>query len=296
MFMKASAVTCQSRAEPASLLPELQPFLNREFIKDPDGFDFFLLNQWEEFTGIFDPSNVNPQSLKISISAPPGLDQSLRATFELTRSDLEKIKKRVITLWDDIGTGESEESFPSKPTFVVTFAYVSVCIVKARERTQNNNSKLVLGFTADCRSRLEPPIPDNYFGNCVSVHVVDVPLEEFTMENGLIIVSRKIYSKVKMLDKAVPEEMGSVIPLWVSIFSGEFDGIGVAGSTRFGVYRTDFGWGRPIKVEITSIDRGVSMALAESRDGNGGVEIGMVQNKNAMNVFATVFREGLESL
>ncbi|KOM29968.1 hypothetical protein LR48_Vigan843s003000 [Vigna angularis] len=37
-------------------------------------------------------------------------------------------------------------------------------------------------------------------------------------------------------------------------------------SNRFGVYETDFGWGRPAKVEITSIDRGLTIGMAESKD------------------------------
>ncbi|KAI4352459.1 hypothetical protein L6164_006709 [Bauhinia variegata] len=298
MFMKAWAYLCQNGAESPSLLPGLEPFFDRDVIKGPDGLDALLINQWKELANLMDPSNMNQRSLKIFSSVPPVLDQSLRATFELTRSDLEKIKNTVLAMWDDIENGE--ESFPSKPqtlsTFVVTCAYVLICIVKAMKATQNNNGKFVFGYTVDCRSRLEPPVPDNYFGNCVSTCIVDVQQEEFTMENGLIIVAKKIYSKVKKLDKAVLDGMDSMIPLWISLISKGVHGIGVAGSTRFGVYRTDFGWGRPIKVEITSIDRGLSMALAESRDGSGGIAIGLVQNKNAMNAFATVFCEGLESL
>jgi hypothetical protein len=65
--------------------------------------------------------------------------------------------------------------------------------------------------------------------------------------------------------------------------------ISVAGSTRFGVYEIDFGFGRPEKVEITSIDRG----LTESKDLKGGVEVGPVLNKHVMDLFHTIFHEGI---
>ena len=51
----------------------------------------------------------------------------------------------------------------------------------------------------------------------------------------------------------------------------------------------DFGWGKPEKVEITSVDRGITMAIAESKDGNGGVEVGLVLKKNVMDQFACIF-------
>ncbi|KAI4352457.1 hypothetical protein L6164_006707 [Bauhinia variegata] len=298
MFMKAWAYICQNGVESPSLLPELQPFLNREVIKDPNGLDVFFVNQWKKLAEKMDPSSVNQQSLKILFSFPPGLEESLRATFELSRSNLEKIKNKVLLMWDNTGNGE--ESIHSKPptlsTFVATSSYVIVCIVKALKAIQNNHDKFLFGFTVDCRSRLEPPIPENYFGNCVCPHVAAVQPEEITKENGLISVAKKIYSKVKKLDKGVLDGIDGLFTKWDSLISEGVQAIGVAGSTRFGVYGTDFGWGRPVKVEITSIDRGLTMAFAESRDGNGGIEIGLVMNKHAMNAFANIFHEGLQSL
>ncbi|GAU19868.1 hypothetical protein TSUD_170940 [Trifolium subterraneum] len=72
-----------------------------------------------------------------------------------------------------------------------------------------------------------------------------------------------------------------------------FEIIGVAGSNRFGVYEIDFGWGRPEKVEIVSVDRGLTIGLAESKNGKGGIEVGLVLNKHAMDIFSTLFLEGL---
>ena len=52
-------------------------------------------------------------------------------------------------------------------------------------------------------------------------------------------------------------------------------GVGVAGSPRFGVHGIDFGWGKPRKVEIVSVDRTRAISMAESRDGSEGIEIGL---------------------
>jgi hypothetical protein len=80
---------------------------------------------------------------------------------------------------------------------------------------------------------------------------------------------------------------------YISMASEGIEIIGVAGSNRFGVYEVDFGWGRPEKVEIVSIDRGLTIGLAESKNDKGGIEVGLALNKHAMDLFSTLFLEGL---
>ena len=70
--------------------------------------------------------------------------------------------------------------------------------------------------------------------------------------------------------------------------------IGVAGSPRFEAYSNDFGWGRPKKVEMASIDRTGAFCLSDSKNGDG-VEVSFVSNKRAMETFAYLFANGLRS-
>uniref|UniRef100_A0A2C9WLW3 Uncharacterized protein n=1 Tax=Manihot esculenta TaxID=3983 RepID=A0A2C9WLW3_MANES len=65
---------------------------------------------------------------------------------------------------------------------------------------------------------------------------------------------------------------------------------------RAPVYGTDIVWGKPKKVEITSIDREDSIFMAENKDGSGGVEIGLVLKKHEMEKFDSVFVNGLKNL
>eukprot|EP00268_Persea_americana_P054803 TRINITY_DN6314_c3_g1_i1.p1 TRINITY_DN6314_c3_g1~~TRINITY_DN6314_c3_g1_i1.p1 ORF type:complete len:115 (-),score=25.25 TRINITY_DN6314_c3_g1_i1:241-537(-) len=71
--------------------------------------------------------------------------------------------------------------------------------------------------------------------------------------------------------------------------------VSVAGSPKFRVYDTDFGWGRPRKVEIVSIEGTGAISLAESRNGDGGIEVGLALLKPEMDRFASAFEEGLTS-
>ena len=70
--------------------------------------------------------------------------------------------------------------------------------------------------------------------------------------------------------------------------------IGVAGSPRFEVYGSDFGWGRPKKVEMVSIEKTAVFGLSDSRNGDG-IEIGFVSKKKTMETFASLFVNGLQS-
>ncbi|MCI55201.1 coumaroyl-CoA:anthocyanidin 3-O-glucoside-6''-O-coumaroyltransferase 1-like, partial [Trifolium medium] len=46
----------------------------------------------------------------------------------------------------------------------------------------------------------------------------------------------------------------------------------VTGSPKFNVYETDFGFGKPVKVEMVHSFK--CMSIAESGDGEGGIEVG----------------------
>ena len=313
MFIKAWAYLCQTNEESPTLVPELVPFFDKEAIKDPNGRDIMFIKNWTDISSQLDPTsddNSKGRTLKIMSNAfPPLVDNTVRATFELTRGDLEKIKKRVLSMWDMVDvdvdgahTQPNEPIFPSsKPqalsTFVLTCAYVSVCIAKAIEESEINGNKLkfVFGFTVDCRARLEPPVPENYFGNCVCGHFVDTEPEDFTKEHGLVIVAKKIHDKIKKLgtNEGALDGIETLFYRASCLMNEEIKSIGVAGSTRFGVYGIDFGWGKPAKVEITSVDRSITIGMAESKDGKGGVEVGLVLKEHVMGLFHNLFHAGL---
>ncbi|CAL9224287.1 unnamed protein product [Arabidopsis halleri] len=67
-----------------------------------------------------------------------------------------------------------------------------------------------------------------------------------------------------------------------------------SGSTRFGVYGLDFGWGKPDKVVIVSISQGNGISMADSRDQNGGVEIGFSLKKQEMDTLIDLLQYELK--
>ena len=66
----------------------------------------------------------------------------------------------------------------------------------------------------------------------------------------------------------------------------------VTGSPKFTVYETDFGFGRPTKVEMIHSFKG--MSLAESEDKEGGLEIGLVCTSTEFEYLRSAIEQGLQ--
>ncbi|WVZ15281.1 hypothetical protein V8G54_012847 [Vigna mungo] len=177
-------------------------------------------------------------------------------------------------------------------TFSVTCAYVLACWVKANQVKEEH---VLYIFAVDCRRRLDPPIPATYFGNCVKGQYV-VPLtKELAGKDGFICALEKI---VEALNRVKEEEVLNGAEKWVSLMHepGEARITSTAGSPLFEVYSIDFGWGRPKKVDMVSADKTRAFSISESRDINGGIEIGLMLSKSEMEDFTTLFLQGLDSL
>lgn len=73
----------------------------------------------------------------------------------------------VLSKLEVVDKNESNLKPQSLSAFVLTCAYSLVCLAKAIHGAAKEKDKFSFAFPIDCRSRLEPPIQNNYFGNCV---------------------------------------------------------------------------------------------------------------------------------
>ncbi|PON52692.1 Transferase [Parasponia andersonii] len=300
-FLKSWAHTCRSLGSGQSYynyslvvpdLPlELKPFYDRSVIKDPAGLENLYLKQWLDLDG---RSNRSLVCFELKQVFP----DSVRGVFHLTRADIQKLRQSVNQYY----SGDDGDHVHAS-TFSVTYAYVVLCLVKAEGLTKNDDEILVV-FGMDCRSRLDPPLPNTYFGNClVGCRVVtktkSLVVDDDNCRSGLAAATKIISDGIKNL------ETNGVLKgaeKWLAIVTpSNFHPASVAriysisGSPRFGFYSgTDFGWGRPRKFDIVSLDWSGSISLSDSRDGNGGVEIGLALSKQHMETFASLFAQGLE--
>ncbi|KAF3969602.1 hypothetical protein CMV_006612 [Castanea mollissima] len=285
MFMKSWAHLCKLGGNALSLVPELTPSFDRMVIKDPAGLEAKFLNQWLNHDG---PHN---KSLKVwELTTPPDL---VRGTFELTCTKLEKLRQLIKSKLEE---NNNQEQALRLSRLTLTFAYTWVCLVKAEGLSDTN---LLLCINADARPRLEPPMPASYFGNCVTGHLAVADRNDLLGEKGLAVAIKAITEAIGSLDYGVLiRDAENCLSLLLTLKEGQVAQriAGIAGSPRFELYNTDFGWGKPTKVEMISIDKTGAISVSESRDDAGGIQIGLVLKKHEMEVFASVFAKGLEVL
>ncbi|VVA32537.1 PREDICTED: phenolic glucoside malonyltransferase [Prunus dulcis] len=236
----------------------------------------FFLKSWAHICKHDDQSNSDPAELGTIYSndyrnkdgpnnrslmfwemkLPP---DSIRGTFEFTRADIE-------TLRQSFKAKMAEQRPVHVSTFTLACAYTWVCVVKAED------------IKAD-KAR------------CIPV----AETKGLLGEDGLVVAVNAISEAIERLKKGVLDGAEN----WVSrLFGVRSDEriLSIAGSNRFGNYDTDFGWGRPKKFEIVSIDRTRAISLSDSKTGAGAIEVGLALDKHDMHVFASLFAKGLRNL
>ncbi|KAJ4900875.1 Phenolic glucoside malonyltransferase 2 [Raphanus sativus] len=284
-FIKAWAHICkqlESNGISSSLPENLTPSYDRSLINGVIGVDEKMIEMLRSLKG--DATNT---TRSLTPFPPKKLgDDVVLATAVLSEEDIEKLKERV-----------QSESSPTPShllhlsTFVVAYAYAWTCLVKARGGSEERSVSLLA--VGDFRHRVDPPLPATYFGNCVfpagSYDHEAAEMSRFVAAveilSGLVkgLSSRKIETAAEAYAEAFSFEKGST----------QFGT--VAGSARLKVYESDFGWGRPAKVDIVSIDQAEAIGMAERRDQSGGVEIGMCLKKTEMDIVLSIFNNGLQN-
>uniref|UniRef100_M1CJ46 Malonyltransferase n=1 Tax=Solanum tuberosum TaxID=4113 RepID=M1CJ46_SOLTU len=155
----------------------------------------------------------------------------------------------------------------------------------------------IFGCVADCRPRLNPPLPQSYFGNCLVMIASEASRVDLVGNEGFIIA-------VEVIGEAIKNQMKDVELILNCSWYREFCVVDmkrtltIAGSPKFNLYDVDFGWGRPEKIEIISIDNsiGISMSISKYKDSDGDLEVGLSLPKTRMSVFAAIFDHRLSFL
>ncbi|KAL2496912.1 Phenolic glucoside malonyltransferase 2 [Forsythia ovata] len=250
------------------------PLFDRSVIKDPRGIADVYWNQLKNFPLQF-PSLHLPTN-------------KVRATYILHQADIKKLK-------DSVSARKPDLVEPS--SFVVTTAYVWTCWVKSGPASGEEVDADVLeyfGFAVDCRTRMNPPVPANYFGNCIGAAVVKRKHEELMENEGFFIAAEAIAEiiRIKVNNKdEMRKAAENLLASYAELMGNRM--LSVAGSPKFDLYEADYGWGRPKKLESVSIDGDDSISLCKSRDSEGGLEIGLSLPNNKMDAFSAIFASGL---
>lgn len=250
-----------------------QLLFDKSVIKDPKGLASLLLNQWRSL-------NLDGNIL------PPTEKNKIRQTFVLLQKDIQKLKSLVRM---------KRPTVKHLSTFTVTCAYVWTCLAKYGRPELPD----FLAFPVDCRGRVNPPIPVNYFGNCLTFCFIRPNSDQELVGDEAFYtlvdkIGERIHQKLRDKDKVL-EDTETWIPTATKIDLRRT--ISVAGSPKYNYYDLDFGWGKPIKFECTSIDQTGAISFSGCRDSEeAGIELGLSYSREKIEAFARAFNDGLAAL
>ncbi|KAK6157236.1 hypothetical protein DH2020_011484 [Rehmannia glutinosa] len=248
------------------------PIFDRSVIKDPLGIGNILWKKMKE--------------IPLKSWSFPLPTNRVRATFILHHADIQKLKDLVLA---------KKPGLVQVSSFVATVSYVWSCLVKSGEELVDDDVLECFIFMIDLRARISPPVPPNYFGNCLGCGKAKIEHKQLFGEEGFVIaveaIAEEIKNKVNKKDKVSKSAENRLSGPGES---REIRALGVSGSPKFDLCSADFGWGKVKKLEVLSIDgEKYTMSLCKSTDSEGGLEIGLSLPKERMEAFAAIFADGL---
>ncbi|KAJ1268444.1 hypothetical protein BS78_07G135800 [Paspalum vaginatum] len=264
------------------------PVIDRSLVPDPRGlYDTFY--------------QTAPTSDDMQVVHKVPAEQLL-ATFTLSREDLQRVKDAVAA--EAVRRGAAPP--PRCTSLVATLGLVWSCYQRAAKEVaamataaSSNDRKTCLLFPIDHRPRTRPPLPDTYLGNCVGPAICLARRDELVAAGAGGVLSA-CTAVAAGIDEAVRGVGTSSMDAWMDrvreVAAGAAGMLTVADSPRFRVYEVDLGLGRPAKVDIVSVAKTGALALAESRHGTGGMEVGVSLPRDGMDRFQKCFAEAIAGL
>ncbi|MED6187518.1 hypothetical protein PIB30_077206 [Stylosanthes scabra] len=151
-------------------------------------------------------------------------------------------------------------------------------------------------FPADCRNCQELSIPSTYFGNCLSRPLVELEKSKLVEANGIVEAAIAIEAMIREFKCDGLKWTEDLVSHLKEFSKPEGCKVIAIGSAKHGVYESDFGWGKPKKSDVVHVIPSMIFTLCDSKDGNGGVEIGLTLERNQIENFNTIMKEHIRRI
>lgn len=267
-FMRTWATICRSSTSNSVSMEHAQapPIVARSIIPDSDGSLYRAIVK----------DLMSPKDFKLI--EPEENEVLYLASFTLKRDHVNFLKEKFRREAENRKMAVLRCS-----TAVVTYAFVWIGYLKAKSKVSDETKDAHCIFAVDLRQCLQPAIPENYFGNCIGPGFVQANARDLLGPNGFFEACQAISKAFEEVKKVGISDAKD----WMKIALEKVvhGPLSAAGSMRFRVYGVDFGWGKPVKVDIVSVAYSGAMALTESREEHGVVEIGLPFTQREIEVF-----------
>ncbi|XP_077238116.1 putative acetyltransferase At3g50280 [Tasmannia lanceolata] len=194
--------------------------------------------------------------------------------FHFTSESVSRLKSKANT--------ESQTNKIS--SFQALSAFVWISLIRARRLP--SDVPTTCRFSIDSRSRLNPPLSRDYFGNAIGMIFATATVGEL-LGNGLGWAAWKLNECVASHDdSAVRGALEEFLKAPRVHRLGLFDsGTVMTGSSpRFPVYDVDFGWGKPVAVRTGQDNKFDNKIMAfAGREGGGSVDLEICLLPDVMN-------------
>ncbi|GMI75534.1 EMBRYO DEFECTIVE 3009, DEFECTIVE IN CUTICULAR RIDGES, PERMEABLE LEAVES3 [Hibiscus trionum] len=227
-------------------------------------------------------SKARNSRVKLDLSLPPNPlassngdahPQLREKLFRFPEAAIDKIKSNV-------------NSYPPSKPFS-TFQSLAVHIWQHVTRARNLKPEDYTVFTvfADCRKRVDPPMPESYFGNLIQA-IFTVTAAGLLLANPMDFGASVIQKAIEAHDAKAIEERNKEWEAAPKIFEFKDAGVNcvaVGSSPRFKVYDVDFGWGKPEGVRSGSNNRFDGMVyLYQGKSGGRSIDVEITLEAAAM--------------
>lgn len=209
--------------------------------------------------------------------SPGPRNQLSRRTFTLSSSVIQRLKQQLAA-----SAGTTSAPWPSTFTAVVAHGWVSI----AHASGFTDDAPVFAVFLADLRAHMSPRVPDAYVGNCLALCAVAMPGAELTGPGG----PARAWLAIREAVEEVRRDPLGDRARWFSKFAEIPPGRAVvmAGSPWFPAYGVDFGFGRPVRAELASMNHDGEMVLVAGREA-GSVQASVALAAAKMPAFREMF-------
>ncbi|ESW21058.1 hypothetical protein PHAVU_005G037900 [Phaseolus vulgaris] len=179
---------------------------------------------------------------------------------------------------ESIAKLKAKANSEANTTRISSFQSLSAFVWRSitRARSPPSEQKTSCRLMANIRSRMEPPLAEEYFGNCIHVLRAETTTGEL-LENGLGWAAWKLHVAVTNLNEVVLEFLERWLESPLIIQTGRFSdscSVLTASSPRFNMYGSEFGMGKAVAVRSGCANKfDGKLTSYAGREGGGSIDL-----------------------